>query len=368
MRALTLARQDLRLTLRDRSSIFWIFIAPFLWVFFFGSMNRSSGESHPRVTLQVNQMEETPLAQRLVEGLRAESFDVRLVKPGDAPATDEDEPPRSLTIPAGFEEAVKNRRKVQLELKEKKRANPDGTFAAQVALHRVTVRLLAAEALGGLDPEQDAVSLRSSWAGGRGIPSGYYQTIPGNLVMFVLIATVTYGAALLAAERRSGILRRLSVSPLKRSELIAGKVLGRVAMALVQIAVFLFIGLVVFRIDWGSSPLGLVLLLTTFVFCAATLGMLGGTLFTSPDAASGVGIVLVLAMAALGGCWWPAEVMPRWLQTASYAFPTAWAMNGLHQLVSWGGGVGDVLTHCAVLALFALGAGSLAVRNLRASS
>jgi len=363
---LSIARQDLRLTLRDRSSIFWVFIAPFIWVFLFGTLTRPSDPTKTRIGLTVLQQETTPMAERLVEGLRAENFDVKTIPPGGSVPTGDEAPARTLTIPAGFQESIAQRRKVQLDLREGKNANPEGTFAVQVALHKASVRLLADEALGGFSPGDDTVRVRASYAGNaRIVPSGYYQTIPGNLVMFVLIAAVTYGASQIATERKNGILRRLSAAPLRKSELIAGKLLGRVAVALVQVGVFLLIGLTIFRISWGTSPAGLVLLLAAYLLSAAAIGLLGGTLFASPDAASGVGIVVVLVMAAMGGCWWPAEVMPRWLQTAAYIFPTGWAMNGLHELLSWGGGLREVGLHCAVLALFALGAGALAAHRLK---
>jgi ABC-type multidrug transport system permease subunit len=272
---------------------------------------------------------------------------------------------RALTMPEGFGEAIARREKVALDLHEGRNANPEGTLAVQVALHKATVRLLAGEALGGLDPADDAVTLRSSWAVAGRIPAGHYQTIPGNLVMFVLLSAMTYGTALLAVERRNGTLRRLASSPLSRTEIIAGKLLGRICVACVQGGVFLVIGLTLFRIDWGSSPVGLAALLATFIFCAGAIGLLGGTLFASPEASSGVGVTLTLIMSAFGGCWWPSEVMPAWLRTASYAFPSAWAVNGLHEILSWGGGWNDVLPHCAVLALMGLAAGAIAARRLR---
>ena len=364
MRILTLARQDMRLTLRDRSSIFWIFIAPFLWVFMFGFVARSRPT---RIGLLVVQQEASAPAARLVELLRAENFELTVVPPGGTPPAEKDAPSRSLTIPAGFSEAIAARQKVLLDLQEGKNANPEGTFATQVALHRAIVRLLAGEALGVRDAAQDAAQVRSSWATVRTAPSGYYQSIPGNLVMFVLISTMTYGAGLLATERQKGILRRLGTSPLSRREIIAGKTLGRAAIASVQIGVFLFIGLVVFRIDWGHSPVGLALLLGLFVLTAAAMGLLSGSIFSSGEAAAGMGIVLVLTMSALGGCWWPSEVVPGWLRLAGYAFPTAWAMRGLNELVSWGGGLRDVLLPCAVLALYGLGAAVAAARLLRRS-
>lgn len=360
MRLLTLTRQDLRLTLRDRSSIFWIFIAPVLWVYMFGSITRSTPT---RIGLQVVEEESSVLGDRLVELLRAENFEVTVVPPGGP--VPKEAPPRSVTIPAGFSDAIAARRKVTLDLEQGDKANPEGTLAAEVALHRAIVRLLAGEALGPMPAAEDKVRVRSSWAVEHRIPTGYYQSLPGNLVMFVLISTMTYGAGLLVTERKKGILRRLATSPLTRGEILAGKALGRAAVASVQVGVFLIIGLGVFRIDWGHSPLGLAALLGLFVLTAASMGLLSGSWFKSAEAASGMGIVLVLVMSALGGCWWPAEVVPDWLRLAGFAFPTAWAMRGLHELISWGGGLRDVLVPCGVLGLFGLGAGLLATRLLR---
>jgi ABC-type Na+ efflux pump permease subunit len=365
MRILTLAREDLRLTLRDKSSIFWIFIAPFLWVFFFGFMSRPSDPTQTKVGLTVIVQEASPLADRFVEFLKAENFDLRTVKPGEEPPKDKEAPARTLTIPVGFEGAIARREKVELALREERRVNPEGTFAVEVALHKAIVRLLAAEALDGLEPAADAVRVTSSWAGRRKIPAGHYQTIPGNMVMFTLISCLTYGSALLAQERKTGILSRLATSPLSRGELLIGKWMGRVLIASLQVAIFILIGLTIFRIDWGGSPPGLIAVLLAMIACAAALGFLGGSIFTSPDAAAGVGVVLTLIMAALGGCWWPAEVMPDWMRLAGHAFPAAWAMDGLHQVISWGGGLRDVLVVVAVLTAYGAAAGLLAVRLLR---
>lgn len=367
MRALVLAREDLRITLRDRSAIFWMFIAPFLFVFLFGHLAGSSSGSRAQVSLTVIQQDDSALAERLVELLRVENFNLTVIPPGEA-VPEEKALTRSLTIPAGFADSIAAREEVTLDLRvHSDNAHPDATIAAEVALHRATVRLLAGEVFGESDPGKDAVTLKSSWARKKKTPTGYYLTVPGYLVMFVVLSTLTYGAAGLATERKNGQLARLATSPLSRGEILLGKLLGRGAIAAVQTAFFIILGLTLFRIDWGSSPLGLVAVLLSLILCTSALSFLSGTLFKSPDAAAGIGVVLALAMSALGGCWWPAEVMPRWLQTASHVFPTTWAVGGLHQIISWEGGLLDVLLPSAVLLLFALAAGILGTRLLRFS-
>ncbi len=67
MKVLTIAREDLRMTLRDKSSIFWIFFAPFLWVFFFGFIARAQQPADTRVGLTVVQEGDSSAARRFVE-------------------------------------------------------------------------------------------------------------------------------------------------------------------------------------------------------------------------------------------------------------------------------------------------------------
>ncbi|MGH9868837.1 MAG: ABC transporter permease [Candidatus Polarisedimenticolia bacterium] len=363
MRALTLAREDLRLTLRDRSSIFWIFLAPLIWVYFFGFLAQAPDPSKVKISLTVIQQDDSPLAGRLIEQLKSEGFDLTVIPPGRETGP-LGRSVRAVTIPAGFGDAVLRKEKMKLPFTEGSSVNPQGTLAAQVGLHKAVMRMLAEQAFGGMRPEDDVLAVSSGWATTKTIPSGVEQTIPGNLVMFVLIATMTYGAALLAQERRTGVLRRVATTPTTRMEILTGKLLGRMIVAGVQTLVFLTIGLTLFRIGWGRDPLGLALLLVVYIFCAASLSMLTGSLFATADSASGAGIVACLGMSALGGCWWPVEVMPAWMRSLAYAFPTAWALNGLHELISWGGTLSQVLPHCGVIFLFGAAALALAINRL----
>ena len=100
-------------------------------------------------------------------------------------------------------------------------------------------------------------------------------------------------------------------------------------------------------------------------FAAAGLATLLGAVLSTPEQAQSVGWISGRMLAALGGCWWPAELMPRWLYTAAHALPSTWAMEGFHALISFGRGLDGVWLPAAVLLGFGLGATALGARFLR---
>jgi ABC-2 type transport system permease protein len=73
----------------------------------------------------------------------------------------------------------------------------------------------------------------------------------------------------------------------------------------------------------------------------------------TPNATRGIAIMAVLLLVMLGGGWVPAFVFPAWLQTATLAVPTRWAVDGL-DAVTWRGlGLGEALPAVGVLLGFA---------------
>ena len=54
-------------------------------------------------------------------------------------------------------------------------------------------------------------------------------------------------------------------------------------------------------------------------------------------------------MAMLGGCYWPVEITPPFMQQLAKLTPTGWAMVGLKNTVARGMGVESVLVPCAAL-------------------
>ena len=97
----------------------------------------------------------------------------------------------------------------------------------------------------------------------------------------------------------------------------------------------------------------------------AGLAVLLGALLRTPEQASGIGWMLSMILAAMGGCWWPSEVVPDWLWKAAHVLPTAWAMDAFHALISFGSGVEAIAGPSAALVAFGLLFAGLGARFLR---
>ncbi len=190
-------------------------------------------------------------------------------------------------------------------------------------------------------------------------PVGFAQAVPGTLVMFTMLVLLTSGAVLLVVERRQGLLRRLASTPISRGSVVAGKWGGKQALALVQVAFGMAVGTMLFRVDWGGSVPAVAAVLALSAGLNASLAMLLGSLARSEGQAAGAGVLSSMVLAALGGCWWPIEVAPAWMQKLALFLPTGWTMDALHRLVSFGEPWTAVVPHAAALAAAAVVTGWL---------
>ncbi|MFH1755982.1 MAG: ABC transporter permease, partial [Candidatus Latescibacterota bacterium] len=186
------------------------------------------------------------------------------------------------------------------------------------------------------------------------IPSGFEQAIPGIIVMFILLVMTTSGAVLLLIERRQGLLRRLASTPISRLSVVLGKWGGKLALGIIQIAFAMLAGTILFKMNWGADFAMVVLVLLVYGALMASIGILLGSLARSEGQAVGIGVIASNVLAALGGCWWPIEITPQWMQKMQLFLPTGWAMDALHKLISFGAGPGSVLPHVLGMTLITL--------------
>ena len=175
----------------------------------------------------------------------------------------------------------------------------------------------------------------------------------GQLITWVFIPLLSISGAF-AYERQKGTLRRLLTTPTSKSVFLLGTISAQVLAALVQMILLVGFGILVMKLNWGSSPGGLAIMLAASALAAAALGTALGTFVRSEGQATGVSILAGMVMAMLGGCWYPIELFPAVVQSAARILPTTWAMQGLLDLVARGQGVSAILPAAGVLMGFAV--------------
>jgi len=209
------------------------------------------------------------------------------------------------------------------------------------------------------------VRLNSHFAGRKPVPAGFNFSLPGNLVMYLMLNLLVFGGASMAAGRRNGIIKRLTTSAASRLEIVLGKIYGNTLLGAAQIVFFLMLGKFVFHVNLGANLPGVILLLLILAWVAGALGVLAGSCLSSEDRVVPVCVLASLLMGALGGCWWPLEIAPPGFKTIALCLPTGWALAGLHQLISFGAGLQAVFLPMAVLLAFGTAASLLAIRFFR---
>ena len=364
-RLLLVAGNDVRLTLRDRAAAFWLLALPVFLTWIFGHVMGGGGGA-AAVPLTVIDRDGGWLARALSAEMSGPNVALEVVH-GEAGAAEAiKKAARWIELPPGFTEGALAGRQQQLAIAAGEGAGEDYSRAAEVLVVRAIARTLAravemkehggamdAAAYEALRARAPLVTLAIGTAGhGTAVPRGMAQSVPGILTFTVLMMTTIYGAVFLTIEKREGMLRRQLTLPVSRRTLFAGKVVGRVLVAAIQMAILVLAGRLLFHLDFGSSPAGLVVLLACYAFAVAGIATFLGAILKNPEQASSVGMLASLVMAAMGGCWWPAEVMPGWLRTAAHVFPTTWAMGAFHALISFGRGFEAVILPGGILLVF----------------
>ena len=380
--AFFIAGHDLRFMLRQWETLLWMFVMPVVFFYFIGTVTGGYGVAStgrgPPLAVEAPQNGGI-VVEQLVAQLKQQGYAVA------RPATREEleRYGRRLIVPepAGYVTVTESvLAGNQLQVTFERRGNDLAATLDEVRLNRAIYTVVADLATMKANGQEvtpaafDAianaprrVTLSVSAAGARpeAAPVGFAQAVPGTMVMFTMVILLTSGAVMLVVEREHGLLRRLASAPISRASLVLGKWLARVALALVQLAFAMVLGSLLFRVDWGQSMPMVFAVLVAWAAFSASLALLLGSAARTTAQATGIGVLASLALAALGGCWWPIEITPKWMQSLALALPTGWTMDALHQLVSFGYSPGTAVPHVLALATAALAAGWGAAKIFR---
>jgi ABC-2 type transport system permease protein len=193
----------------------------------------------------------------------------------------------------------------------------------------------------------------------RQFPNTTQQNVPGYTLFGVFFICQVIGLSFIR-EKQDGTFRRLLVAPISKTALLIGKLLPYYLVNLVQIVLIFAAGIWIIplmgfpALNLGTHPEGLVLVSLATAAAASGLGLLVASLVKTPEATGGLGALIAVMMAAIGGCFVPTFVMPQFMQTLSKIVPHAWALQGYQDVLIRGYSAGQVMPEVGALMVFAV--------------
>ena len=154
-------------------------------------------------------------------------------------------------------------------------------------------------------------------------PNLYSQNfyVPGIVAFLIMLTTLLFTSMAVIKEREAGTMEQLIVTPIKPSELILGKTIPYIIIALAQMA-----GVSIFAIFWftipfnGSVPLIFIGALL-FIMSTLGLGLFISTISTTQQQAMMTTFFFILPLFMFSGFVFPIENMPEIIQWLTYLNP-----------------------------------------------
>jgi ABC-2 type transport system permease protein len=189
--------------------------------------------------------------------------------------------------------------------------------------------------------------------------------IPGVVVLALMVTGIMATASGFAEEREKGIYRRLSLTPLKRSTLLAGQILHRYLVIVAQTLLLLLVGIVAFKIKIAGNYFLFWLVLTFGAICFLSIGFALTGLIRSARSATPIAMSAFFILMFLGSIFIPINVMPDFLQVISNALPSTHLGDALRLVIINGAGISEMWRSLLIVGVWTIGCLALAIKFFR---
>jgi ABC-2 type transport system permease protein len=199
--------------------------------------------------------------------------------------------------------------------------------------------------------------------------SNYHNfMVPGILAILVTMVGSFLAALNIVAEKESGTIEQLNVTPVSKLAFILGKLLPFWILGLVTICIGMGVGWIVY----GLWPLGSVIAILFFaaIYLLAVLGigLFISTIADSQQQATLVAFFFMMVFILMGGLYTPVESMPEWAQWIARLNPPTYFVRGIRSVYLMGSTLWDLRWDLLITMGFAVFFNGLAVWNYRKTS
>jgi ABC-2 type transport system permease protein len=157
--------------------------------------------------------------------------------------------------------------------------------------------------------------------------------IPGIIVVLLTVVSMMLSSINLVREKEIGTLEQLMVSPLKRYQLLLGKILPFLILTFIELGIVMTFGQIIFSVHVKGSYILLAALSFLFLFTTLGFGIFISTITNTQQQAMFVSWFIMVFMLLISGFFVPIENMPDFIQKLTYLNPMRYFLYIVRDIV-----------------------------------
>jgi ABC-2 type transport system permease protein len=324
---------NLKMTLRQREALFWLFLFPVLLMVILGFVFGSSGEVKLRIGIV--DLDDSTISQGIVEAFQGVDFFV--IETGseeeERAALKDGDRNGIVIIPEGFGERVMS--------------GEVGEVITIINQSEISTAQMTSSALNQiLDKIGQGIS---EMRGMTGAPQVIEVTeeeaedvkdfeyvdfmVPGILAMVIMFSGLAGYSLEIATYREKGILRRIKVSPLSLPTFLSAGIVSVLIFTLLQTALLIILGVLAFNLHMNGNYLYIAAIVIIGALSFLALGFLIASLTKNSRSAGLASQALALPMMFLSGIFFSVEWVPTPLKVIAQCLPLYYLGDAMREVM-----------------------------------
>ncbi len=334
---LYLFAKEIKMLFKDRSFYLWVLFMPLIFLFVFSKIG--AGQTKQKIFVKDNAG--NSLSVSFVQRL---SKDFKIVENGK-------------NIPV-----VEISREFNLKEKEKTKVKvilPSGfskerEIYLKIAVYRALAEVFADKKL-NIEKPLCFVNLKKGKDKLLEIPWGIRHLLPAVVLMFILFNVLIKGTEKFYQLKENGLVERFAVAPSGYRGLVFFFLFYPVILALISVFVIFLFGIFIFGFKTTLYS-GIILLIVFMLFAvfSSSLSLLLVSFFKRKEAAVGMGVMLANILCALGGLWWPLEIVPPFFRKLGLILPTGFTMKLIDRIIYYNLPLSSVVFQFFIMFFFSI--------------
>ena len=373
---LLLVQKEFLQILRNRTMLPILIVMPVIQLII---LSFAATHDIKNISLAVTDYDRSASSRLLVSKLSGSGyFKLKAMALSDAAGCDlleNDKADLVLTIPANFERDVLRKQPTKLQIQVNaingQKAGLAASYAGQVFQNfsqEMKAELIPVRQPGNpaIKPSRHQAILTTTWSNWYN-PTLDYKTfmVPGILGELVAMLVLILSAMNVVREKEIGTIEQINVSPIRKWQFIAGKLLPFLFIGLFDLTLGLTVGKLVFDIPMVGS------LWVVFAFCVVNIfAVLGIGFFISNFAdtqqqAMFIAWFFMVIFILMSGLFTPIESMPPWAQAMTVPNPIAHFVQVMRQVLLKGSDFADIRYNFVVCIIIGVVMNGLAMLTYR---